>query len=209
VSLVWHGPGDAERYKGDCVGREIKQSETVMIWAAIAWGIKGPLDIWSIETDEEKAHAEKEIACLNKEMREESEKLDREWKQSQEWRDLKARQLAENRRATRMAKELGVPKSWMPATWRGVQRNKRDRGGIDSWRYIQHVCLPLFWPWLQKHDLLLMDDNAPAHASQFTASMRELYQILHLEWPPNSPNLNPIEHSQVTSFEKVKLIFVT
>jgi len=206
VTLVWREEGSNERYDDDCIGRESKDGETVMVWGCIAWGFKGPLYIWTPETKEEKETAEKEIDRLNKEMRERSEELEKIWKASPEWKNLRDRELEENRRVLQMYKDLGtqgrpLPKPWMPHTHRGkkfavdkVQRSKRSKGGIDSWRYVRLVCEPIFWPWLRKHNLILQDDNAPSHASKFTASARILAEIERLEWPANSPDLNPIEH---------------
>ena len=39
-----------------------------------------------------------------------------------------------------------------------------------------------------------MEDNAPAHDSDFTNYERTKEEINKLDWPPNSPDLNPIEH---------------
>ncbi|RPA91796.1 hypothetical protein L873DRAFT_1712640 [Choiromyces venosus 120613-1] len=39
-----------------------------------------------------------------------------------------------------------------------------------------------------------MEDNAPAHNLDFTNYEREKEGIDKVDWPPNSPDLNPIEH---------------
>ena len=44
------------------------------------------------------------------------------------------------------------------------------------------------------HDLTLMEDGAPIHRSKFTQQWRMAYGIKKLDWPPNSPDLNPIEN---------------
>ena len=38
-----------------------------------------------------------------------------------------------------------------------------------------------------------MQDDAGVHVSRFTMQMLELHGIPTLEWPPDSPDLNPIE----------------
>ncbi|RPA89314.1 hypothetical protein L873DRAFT_1722422 [Choiromyces venosus 120613-1] len=39
-----------------------------------------------------------------------------------------------------------------------------------------------------------MEDNAPAHDSDFTNFERIKEGISKVNWPPNSPDFNPIEH---------------
>jgi len=39
-----------------------------------------------------------------------------------------------------------------------------------------------------------MEDNAPSHSSDFTNTAREQLGIPKVDWPANSPDLNPIEH---------------
>jgi len=63
------------------------------------------------------------------------------------------------------------------------------------------MCRPILWPaYLERlltnptSGLLLMEDNAPSHNSNFTNSEREKAGVKKVEWPPNSPDFNPIEH---------------
>lgn len=42
--------------------------------------------------------------------------------------------------------------------------------------------------------LIFMQDNAPAHRSQFTKNWLTDHEVNILPWPPYSPDLNPIEH---------------
>lgn len=42
--------------------------------------------------------------------------------------------------------------------------------------------------------LMLMEDGAPVHRSKAPATWRENHSIEKLVWPPNSPDLNPIEN---------------
>ena len=39
-----------------------------------------------------------------------------------------------------------------------------------------------------------MQDNARIHTSYYTQDWLESYGIWVMEWPPYSPDLNPIEH---------------
>ncbi|KAA8911670.1 hypothetical protein FN846DRAFT_917011 [Sphaerosporella brunnea] len=91
------------------------------------------------------------------------------WKNSNEWKELRERELQEAReiRAAAIAKGEKPPKTTQ--TWRGKKRKivKIERGkrhGIDSWRYIQHVCRPILWPECQRlaaknPDFILMEDE--------------------------------------------------
>ena len=40
-----------------------------------------------------------------------------------------------------------------------------------------------------------MQDNAPIHKARIVTEWLENYRIPTLEWPPYSPDLNPIEHA--------------
>ena len=40
-----------------------------------------------------------------------------------------------------------------------------------------------------------MQDNAPAHASRSTRDWLQAHQVPLMEWPPRSPDLNPIENA--------------
>ena len=43
------------------------------------------------------------------------------------------------------------------------------------------------------HHLTLMEDSAPVHRSKLAQQRRIAYGIQKLNWPPNSPDLNPVE----------------
>ena len=45
-----------------------------------------------------------------------------------------------------------------------------------------------------RSDLILMEDGAPMHQSSQPRLWREAHQMRKLNWPPNSPNLIPIEN---------------
>lgn len=45
-----------------------------------------------------------------------------------------------------------------------------------------------------KGDPLFMEDNAPIHKSRYTAAWKEDHNIETIKWPPQSPDLNPIEN---------------
>ncbi|RPB05482.1 hypothetical protein L873DRAFT_1631455, partial [Choiromyces venosus 120613-1] len=70
--------------------------------------------------------------------------------------------------------------------------------GIDSWRYIKYVCRPLLWPVCQQllredQEFILMEDNVPGHDCWYTNQERVKEGVNKVNWPPNSPDFNPIE----------------
>jgi len=67
--------------------------------------------------------------------------------------------------------------------------------------FIQHVYKPGLVPFLQKQDpdrslnLVLMEDGAPVHKAKLSAVFLAQAKINKLpNWPPQSPDLNPIEN---------------
>lgn len=57
-----------------------------------------------------------------------------------------------------------------------------------------------FLPWFRKkgaafkRNMIFMQDNAPSHSSRHTQEWLEKKKQKVMVWPPNSPDLNPIEH---------------
>jgi hypothetical protein len=64
---------------------------------------------------------------------------------------------------------------------------------INSEQYCEHT-LPLVERHITLHPYLkFMQDNAPAHSSKYTKTWLQTHGITVIKWPPNSPDLNPIE----------------
>jgi len=42
-------------------------------------------------------------------------------------------------------------------------------------------------------DLIVQEDGAPAHSSQYQQQVFDAYEIIRMLWPGNSPDLNAIE----------------
>ena len=91
---------------------------------------------------------------------------------------------------------------------------KEDWGSIKAKTYIDHILIPIIWPfwyWEKEEivrasgessgsgrfgsdEIILMEDGAPAHRAHATAKRRAQLGIPKLTWPPYSPDLNPIEN---------------
>ncbi|KAI1007552.1 hypothetical protein K3495_g672 [Podosphaera aphanis] len=71
---------------------------------------------------------------------------------------------------------------------------EKEWGTITSDTYSQRIVPLIHGMVSMKSQLSVMQDNAPAHAS--AATMNELRErsITTINWPPFSPDLNPIEH---------------
>jgi transposase len=201
ICLVWRD--QSEQWQDDCVGAKKKQGPSVMCWGFIMWNYKGPFYVWDPETKEEREAAAIEIPKLNAEYEAEEKQRNDQWKASKEWEELRERELKEAReiRAAAIAKGEKPPKTTQ--TWRGkkhkIEKVKRGKGrGIDSWRYVQHVCRPVLWPECKRlaeenSNFILMEDGAASHRSGYTTQERVNEGIRKMDWPPNSPDFNPIE----------------
>jgi len=68
---------------------------------------------------------------------------------------------------------------------------------VDSWRYVTALARTVIWPpcrecLAKNEEFLLMEDNAPAHDSDFRNFERRNEGIAKVDWPPNSADFNPI-----------------
>ena len=70
-------------------------------------------------------------------------------------------------------------------------------GNINSERYIsipEEHLKPVLASEFPDNDGVFMDDNAPCHRSEKTAEYLDGLGIRCCKWPPQSPDLNPIEN---------------
>jgi hypothetical protein len=93
VCLVWRD--QSKKWEDDCGGAKKKQGPSVRCWGFIMWNDKGAFYVWDPETKEEREAATIEIPKLNAEYEAEDKLRNEEWKASQEWRELRERELKE------------------------------------------------------------------------------------------------------------------
>jgi len=126
-----------------------------------------------------------------------------EWKKTPEWAQLRERELREGREMRAAAKRAGTTPGKATHSYKGKKYKlktipKGKKGGVDAWRYIKYVARPLLWPACKERlalnpDFILMEDNAASHDCWYTDAERKKEGIQKMDWPPNSPDLNPIE----------------
>lgn len=96
---------------------------------------------------------------------------------------------------------------WGSMTFNGVGTLCRVNGTINSEKYIQILDEHL-WPVIARHfpndRYLFMDDNAPVHRSRVTNAYKTENDLHSLEWPAQSPDLNPIENLWLTIKRKLQ-----
>ena len=71
-------------------------------------------------------------------------------------------------------------------------------GGIDWYRYWKCILLPKLIPFAKecqkdRPNTVVQEDNAPSHAHRHQDTVYNIYDVIRLLWPGNSPDLNAIE----------------
>lgn len=200
VNTVWRDK--TEKWHKDCMGTSKKQGGTVMCWGMIAFNYKGPFHVWESETPKDRAESDEFVVEYNKLIKQDDLERNLAWKGSPEWIELRKREK-DVYDAQQKSKKAGGSYVYCPMSHRGkkyktkpLERSKK--GGIDSFRYVKHVARPLLWPACKEliaanPNFIVMEDNAASHKSIYTTREREKEGIDKVNWPPNSPDFNPIE----------------
>jgi transposase len=177
---VWRTP--EERFTKSCIRPRWKGYSEFMFWGCFSYDKKGPYHIWKPETKKEKEEADREIKKLNAEL----EPILRE-----EWELV-----------TPMSRVGLRNKRGRKPVWKWDEKHGKlvrgGNGGIDWWRYCSQVVVPKlipFWKECEKSlpGMLVQEDGAAAHNSEYKAKVYSLSGIAQLLWPGNSPDLNMIE----------------
>lgn len=86
--------------------------------------------------------------------------------------------------------------------WAGISSNGHTdlhimrRGTVTGQRYLDEILRPVVRPYAGAvgDNFIFMHDNAPAHRHRMVTQFLEEEGIACFDWPPYSPDLNPIEH---------------
>ena len=85
--------------------------------------------------------------------------------------------------------------------WGGISTGgKTDlliiQGNLNAQRYLHEILTPLVIPYAGAvgEGFILMDDNARPHRARVVDQFLEDQGVERMDWPANTPDLNPIEH---------------
>ena len=85
--------------------------------------------------------------------------------------------------------------------WAGVIMNQRTRlciidGNLNGQGYVDEILQPVVVPFLGRMNqgAVLQDDNTRPHRRRVFNEFIRQFNIRRLDWPANSPDLNPVEH---------------
>ena len=96
---------------------------------------------------------------------------------------------------------------WGCLTYYGVGTLAFIDGNMNSQKYIQTLDDNI-WPVVTKHfgnnTWYFQDDNAPCHRSRESEDWKHRNQIPQISWPPQSPDLSPIENIWLLLKNKIK-----
>ena len=70
------------------------------------------------------------------------------------------------------------------------------RGTMNAQRYHDLVIQPIIIPFAREFgsEFIFVDDNARPHRARIITMALQRSGISRMEWPPRSPDCNPIEH---------------
>ena len=84
-------------------------------------------------------------------------------------------------------------------TWNGLEPIVPIEGSVTGKSYakiINDYVIPTLHEYFPNGNGIFQEDNAPPHRSKVTKVAREDAEIMKLDWPVQSPDLNPIENIQ-------------
>ena len=87
---------------------------------------------------------------------------------------------------------------WGCMGWEGVGQLAEVEGRMDADQYVaileDHLLPSIEESGISEEEAIFQQDNDPKHTSKKAKKWMEDHNISLLDWPPQSPDLNPIEH---------------
>jgi len=166
-----------ERCTKSCVRERWKRYSKFMFWGCFTYDFKGPSHIWKTETSAEKKAAIKDTELMNL-------AAEKEAKEAWELNTAMTRVGLRNR--------PGRKPTWKFNEQNGAFVRDAKGGGIDWYRYLTHILLPklLSFATALKYaglpNVIVMEDKAPAHASEHQRAYFDVADVQRLIWPGNS-----------------------
>ncbi len=179
---VWRTSDEA--YNPHCIRRRWKCFKQFMFWGCFSYDEKGPCHVWEEETAAEKKESKEWMDKINRQI----ESACREaWELETSLRRLDIRRRKGGRKPV-----------WRFTAKTGKLERKASKGGIDWYRYYKVILDKKLLPFAKKcainrPNTIVQEDNAAPHAHQHQAKIYNLWKIMRLIWPSNSPDLNAIE----------------
>ena len=98
-----------------------------------------------------------------------------------------------------MKHDIGSLMLWSCMTTRGVDDLQKADGHLNAKDYISILHGDLYLSlerleYLNLNNIIFQHDNAPIHKAKIVQKRFLEQPFTNLEWPAQSPNLNPIEH---------------
>lgn len=83
--------------------------------------------------------------------------------------------------------------------WGGISFGKKTPlividGTLTAQKYCDNVLQPVVVPFVRENDVVLQQDNARPHVARLAMDYLTTNNVEVMNWPPYSPDLNPIEH---------------
>ena len=83
--------------------------------------------------------------------------------------------------------------------WGGISHGVKTplvviQDNLTAVRYRDQVLMPHVLPLVNVHNLTFQHDNARPHVARVCRDFLNQNNVQVLDWPPYSPDLNPIEH---------------
>ena len=149
---------------------------------------KGPCYIWEAKTAQEKRARTDDLAARNA-LR---EPIDRKKQEELQQKKLDAFIAKHGRRPRgRKAQQKHTEKNRAYVV-------KKGRGGINQYRYQEVILKKKLLPFAKECQVtrlgtIVQEDGAPAYTLKHQQEVFDLFQVMRLLWPGNSPDLNAIE----------------